>query len=173
MSFLFLLANGILAATLAAAPADSPPSWRYVCEDAGAGGYEAFPDVCRLSDGRLMAVFYAGYGHVAMPNEQLPKGGRICYCTSADEGHTWTKAQVLYDGPDDDRDPSIVQLKSGRLVCNFFSLAQVRRTRKNRGSGWARGSSPPTTSARPGPRPGRSTPTTIAARRSASFPAAG
>jgi hypothetical protein len=94
----------------------------YVCQDAGAGGYEAFPDVCRLSDGRLMAVFYAGYGHVALPNEKLPKGGRICSCTSADEGRTWSTAAVLYDGPDDDRDPSIVQLKSGQLICNFFSL---------------------------------------------------
>lgn len=102
-----------------------PPMFRYVCEDAAAGGYEAFPDVCRLSDGRLMAVFYAGYGHVALPNAQLPKGGRICYCTSADEGHTWSKAEVLYDGPDDDRDPSIVQLKDGRLVCNFFSLRKA------------------------------------------------
>jgi len=94
----------------------------YVCRDAGAGGYEAFPDVCRLSDGRLMAVFYAGYGHVAMPNDELPKGGRICYATSSDEGRTWTEAELLYDSPDDDRDPSIVQLKDGRLVCNFFSL---------------------------------------------------
>ena len=99
-----------------------PPRFVYVCRDAGAGGYEAFPDVCRLSDDRLMAVFYAGYGHVALPNEQLPKGGRICCATSADEGRTWTEAQVLYDSPDDDRDPSIVQLKSGRLICNFFSL---------------------------------------------------
>jgi len=32
----------------------------YICRDAGAGGYEAFPDVCRLKDGGLMAVFYAG-----------------------------------------------------------------------------------------------------------------
>ena len=102
-----------------------PPLFAYVCRDAGAGGYEAFPDVCRLSDGRLMAVFYAGYGHVAMPNEQLPKGGRICYCTSADEGHTWTKTEILYDSPDDDRDPSIVQLKDGRLICNFFSLRKA------------------------------------------------
>lgn len=102
-----------------------PPLFAYVCRDAGAGGYEAFPDVCRLSDGRLMTVFYAGYGHVAMPNEQLPKGGRICYCTSADEGHTWTKAKILYDSPDDDRDPSIVQLKDGRLICNFFSLRKA------------------------------------------------
>ena len=94
----------------------------YVCKDAGAGGYEAFPDVCRLSDGRLMCAFYAGYGHVALPNDQLPNGGRIAYCMSSDEGQTWSAAATLYDGPDDDRDPSIVQLKSGRLICNFFSL---------------------------------------------------
>ena len=98
------------------------PAYVHVCEDAGAGGYEAFPDVCRLSDGRLMCVFYAGYGHVALPNAQLPRGGRIAYCMSNDEGRTWSAAQTLYDGPDDDRDPSIVQLKNGRLLCNFFSL---------------------------------------------------
>ena len=64
----------------------------YVCKDAGAGGYEAFPDVCRLSDGRLMCAFYAGYGHVALPNDQLPNGGRIAYCMSSDEGQTWSAA---------------------------------------------------------------------------------
>ena len=89
-----------------------PPLHVFVCKDAGAGAYEAFPDVCRLSDGRLMAVFYAGYGHVALPNEQLPKGGRISCATSSDEGRTWSEAKTLYDGPDDDRDPSIVQLKT-------------------------------------------------------------
>ncbi|MHC4401931.1 MAG: sialidase family protein [Planctomycetota bacterium] len=98
------------------------PRFVTVCDDAGAGAYEAFPDVCRLKDGRLMCVFYAGYGHVAMPNEQLPKGGRVSFCTSADEGRTWTDAQTLHDGPDDDRDPSICQLKDGRLICNYFSL---------------------------------------------------
>jgi len=102
-----------------------PRLYAYVCEDAGAGGYEAFPDVCRLSDGRLMAVFYAGYDHVSLPHPRLPKGGQICYCTSADEGHTWSKAEILYDGPYDDRDPSIVQLPDGRLVCNFFSLRKA------------------------------------------------
>ncbi len=99
-----------------------PPSFIYVCEDAGAGAYEAFPDVCRLSDGRLIAVFYAGYGHIALPNASLPKGGRISYCMSSDEGETWTDAEILYDGPEDDRDPSIVQLKDGTLLCNYFSL---------------------------------------------------
>ncbi len=102
-----------------------PPLHVFVCKDAGAGAYEAFPDVCRLSDGRLMSVFYAGYGHVALPNEQLPQGGRISCATSADEGRTWSDAKTLYDGPDDDRDPSIVQLKSGLLICNFFSLRKT------------------------------------------------
>lgn len=101
---------------------NAQPSFVTVCKDAGAGAYEAFPDVCRLNDGRLMAVFYAGYGYVAMSNDKLPKGGWISYCTSSDEGKTWTPAQVLYDGPNDDRDPSIVQLADGRLLCTFFTL---------------------------------------------------
>ncbi len=102
-----------------------PKTYVHVCTDAGAGAYEAFPDVCRLSDGRLMAVFYAGYGHVSLPNDQLPQGGRVSYCTSDDKGRTWSEARALYDGPDDDRDPSIVQLASGRLICNFFSLRKT------------------------------------------------
>ena len=99
-----------------------PRNWIHVCTDAGAGAYEAFPDVCRLADGRLMCVFYAGYGHVSLPNEALPKGGRVSYCLSSDEGRTWSAAHTLYDGPHDDRDPSIAQLADGRIVCNFFSL---------------------------------------------------
>ena len=113
-------------------PLHTPPrSFVYVCEDGGAGGYEAFPDVCRLQDGRLMAVFYAGYTHVSLPCERLPRGGRIDYCMSDDEGRTWSRPKTLYDGPHDDRDPSIVQLKSGRLICNFFSLAKSEDSRQN------------------------------------------
>ena len=100
----------------------APEDFVTVCRDAGAGGYEAFPDVCRLRDGRLMAVFYAGYGHVSLPEARLPRGGRICSCLSNDEGRTWSAPRTLYDGQDDDRDPSIVHLSHGSLVCNFFSL---------------------------------------------------
>ncbi len=107
-----------------------PPNFVTVCKDAGAGAYEAFPDVCRLNDGRLMAVFYAGYGHVALPNDKLPKGGRISYCMSSDEGKTWTPAKTLYDGPNDDRDPSIVQLPDGRLLCTFFTLIPTKTAGK-------------------------------------------
>ena len=94
-------AKGVADSSKAAAP-----DFVHVCQDAGAGGYEAFPDICRLRDGRLMCVFYAGYGHIARPTPALPKGGRIASCISSDEGRTWSKAQTLYDGPDDDRDPS-------------------------------------------------------------------
>jgi len=93
-----------------------------VCTDAGQGAYEAFPDVCRLKDGRLLSVFYAGYGHVSLPNAALPKGGAVAGCFSSDEGKTWSPAQIVHDGPDDDRDPSVVQLGDGRILCNFFSL---------------------------------------------------
>jgi Neuraminidase (sialidase) len=93
-----------------------------VCSDGGNGGYEAFPDVCRLMDGRLMCVFYDSYAHVGLPNKEHPKGGRISYVTSDDEGFTWSKPSVLYDGEFDDRDPSVVQLSDGRILCNFFTL---------------------------------------------------
>ena len=96
----------------------------YVCKDAGAGAYEAFPNVCRLKDGKLMCVFYAGYGHIALPNNSLPKGGRLSYCLSSDEGRSWSKVETLYDGPEDDRDPSVTVLRDGRMICTFF---QYRR----------------------------------------------
>jgi sialidase-1 len=94
----------------------------FVCRDAGAGGYQAFPDITRLKDGRLMVVFYAGYTHVSLPSPEWPRGGCIAFCLSSDEGASWSPPQTLYDGPEDDRDPSIVQLRDGRLLCNYFSL---------------------------------------------------
>ena len=97
----------------------------YVCTDAGAGGYEAFPDVGRLQDGRLLSVFYAGWAHVSLPDETHPRGGRVAACFSSDEGRTWSPASTVYDGPDDDRDPSVVQLDDGRILCNFFTLRKM------------------------------------------------
>ena len=102
------------------------PLWIHVCAGASVvpGGYAAFPDVCRLQDGRLLCVFYAGYGHVALPNEQLPQGGYIAACYSSDEGKTWTEPEIVVDTPLDDRDPSVVQLADGRILCTFFTYHQ-------------------------------------------------
>ncbi len=93
-----------------------------VAKDGGAGGYEAFPDVCRLPDGRLLCVFYAGYAHVSLPNEKFPKGGKIAGCISSDEGKTWSEPFTIYDSEYDDRDPSISVVDNQKLICNFFSL---------------------------------------------------
>ncbi len=92
-----------------------------ICTDAGAGGYQAFPDVCRCANGDLLCVFYAGYAHVSGPTEGLPRGARIAAIRSTDEGLTWGPASVVADTPWDDRDPHICCLSSGRLVCNFFT----------------------------------------------------
>ncbi|MEP6757206.1 MAG: sialidase family protein [Chthonomonadales bacterium] len=93
---------------------------RRIVTDAGAGGYQAFPDVCRAKNGDLLCVFYAGYGHISQPTAALPKGGRVCMIRSKDEGKTWGDPMTIVDTPADDRDPSICSLPNGDLLCNFF-----------------------------------------------------
>lgn len=97
------------------------PRPRIICADAGAGGYQAFPDVCLLDNGELLCVFYAGYGHVSHPRPDLPRGARVMAIRSTDLGETWGEAYTVADTPWDDRDPSITQLPDGRLLCNFFT----------------------------------------------------
>ncbi|GMW03482.1 MAG: hypothetical protein AMXMBFR84_46160 [Candidatus Hydrogenedentota bacterium] len=138
MKRLSWLSLGIGVCTMVAAAQDEPMvrgiDFVMVCEDAGAGAYEAFPDVCRLQDGRLMCVFYAGWKHVSLPDAAHPKGGRVSVCYSGDEGRTWTPAKTLVDTPDDDRDPSIVQLADGRILCNFFILRKDGESYRGLGS---------------------------------------
>jgi sialidase-1 len=93
-----------------------------VAKEFGALNYMAFPDVCRLNDGRLMAVVYVGYSHVSYPSASCPRGGRICATYSYDDGRTWTSLQSIADTAMDDRDPSVVQLEDGRILCTFFTL---------------------------------------------------
>ncbi len=98
-----------------------PPAPKVISRGEAAGTYQAFTDICRLKNGDLFCVFYAGYGHVSLPQPDFPKGGRICYVRSGDEGRTWTAPRVLYDGPFDDRDPHIAQMRDGSVVCSFFT----------------------------------------------------
>ena len=96
--------------------------YRVISRGPEAGEYQAFPDVCRLRNGDLLAVFYAGYSHISLPCPEYPKGGRICMVRSSDEGKTWSAPAVLYDDDIDNRDPHIAQLRDGTLVCSFFSI---------------------------------------------------
>jgi hypothetical protein len=93
-----------------------------VCSGEAAGGYAAFPDVCRLPNGDLYCVFYSGYGHVSTPNDKRPKGGRIMAVRSTDNGKTWGKPAAVIDTDRDDRDPSVACLKDGTLLLNWFTL---------------------------------------------------
>ncbi len=74
-----------------------------------------FPDVVRLRDGRLLAVYREGAGHVE-------SAGRIRLTESADGGVTWTPPRTVADGPNDDRDPKIVELNDGTVLLSWFVL---------------------------------------------------
>ncbi|MEA1951034.1 MAG: sialidase family protein [Planctomycetota bacterium] len=105
-----------------------PPKYGIVCSDAGAGAYEAFPDVCRTRSGELLCVFYAGYAHASPPRDKLPKGARIAICRSKDDGLTWSAAETVVDTPIDDRDSSIIELPSGDLLVTFMNF-DLKRTK--------------------------------------------
>ena len=134
VGILVVLAAGNLASAIAArepptaAHPTQTPKFVTVCADAGAGGYEAFPDVCRTKSGELICVFYAGYGHVSDPNEKLPRGARIALCRSRDDGRTWSPAETVVDTPIDDRDPSIVALPNGELLVTFMTYDSGRKS---------------------------------------------
>jgi len=97
-----------------------------ICSGEAAGGYAAFPDICRLKKDDLFCVFYSGYGHVSTPNAKWPKGGRIMSVRSSDDGQTWSKPVVVTDTDQDDRDPSVACLKDGTLLLNWFTLHENR-----------------------------------------------
>ena len=118
-----LLTSGSLSAQEAAKPASGHTQKPMLISKGGdAGDYQAFPDACRLKNGDIVAVFYAGDEHVTKQSEKYPKAGRICLVRSKDEGKTWSKPVTIYDDNDDNRDPHISQLSNGSLVVSFFSL---------------------------------------------------
>lgn len=75
--------------------------------------YFAFPSVCKLAGGDLACVFYLGTGHIS-------PDGKVAMVRSSDEGRTWTEPQVVIDTPLDDRDPSIMHTRAGRVIVSFF-----------------------------------------------------
>lgn len=96
--------------------------YRTISQGTLTGEYQGFPDACRLHNGDIAVVFYAGYDHVSYPNAEYPTGGKICMTRSSDEGRNWSEPVVIYDDEYDNRDPHIGQLSNGTLICSFFSL---------------------------------------------------
>jgi len=93
------------------------------------GDYEGFPGVCRLANGDLIVVFYAGRSHMGYPHPDLPKNGRICFMRSRDGGKDWSEPETLFDSDWDDRDPGITQLKDGTLICAFSRATWYQKGR--------------------------------------------
>ncbi len=104
-----------------ASPEQAAPSFQVVCSDAGAGCYQAFPDVARLKNGDLLCVFYAGYQHISHPSKDLPKGARVSAVRSTDNGKTWGPATTVADTPWDDRDPHLCVLRDGTIIVDWFT----------------------------------------------------
>jgi hypothetical protein len=105
------------------AAADLNPQHQVIVTGPAAGGYAAFPDVCRTKSGDLFCVFYSGSGHVTRPSKEWPNAGRVMSVRSADDGKTWTTPVVLFDTPFDDRDPHLAALRDGTLICTWFLTA--------------------------------------------------
>lgn len=98
------------------------PAYQVVSADAGRGGYQAFPGLCRLKNGDLLCVFYAGWGHVSRPGPQGATGGAIALCRSSDEGKTWSDATIVLDTSWDDRDPAVWECDDGTVVVSAVSV---------------------------------------------------
>ncbi|HWS36856.1 MAG TPA: sialidase family protein [Actinoplanes sp.] len=74
-----------------------------------------FPDIVKLADGRLLAVYREGAGHVE-------SDGRIRLTESTDAGSTWSPPRTVVDGRFDDRDPKIAELGDGTVLLTWFVL---------------------------------------------------
>jgi len=64
-------ASGLAALLLHLGTSSAFAQYQIVCTGESAGGYAAFPDVCRLKNGDLFCVFYSGYGHVSTEVDSL------------------------------------------------------------------------------------------------------
>jgi BNR repeat-like domain/Prenyltransferase and squalene oxidase repeat len=124
--FISIAASGwattALTLTCAAAPQPLAPEQRrqIVVNGKAAGGYAAFPDVCRTKTGDLLCVFYSGYGHVSKPSAEWPRAGRVMAVRSTDNGRSWGEPFVVADTVHDDRDPHVAAFRDGTLVCTWF-----------------------------------------------------
>ncbi|MDI3285586.1 sialidase family protein [Polyangium sp. 15x6] len=77
--------------------------------------YHGWPTVARKRDGELLVVSSAGRERHVCPF------GQVHMISSRDDGDTWSAAQILLDGPLDDRDAGVLQTRSGTTLVTWFT----------------------------------------------------
>ena len=97
---------------LAAVYAAGPVNGKRITVVSG-GGY--FPVLIQLKNGELMAVLRGGAPHIGAK-------GRLDIVTSKDHGLTWSPPHTVVDGPEDDRNPALGQLKNGDIILAYAVL---------------------------------------------------
>src|SRR6185312_9066762 len=107
--FLLAVAGG---SCLAAVYAAGPVNGKRITVVSG-GGY--FPVLIQLKNSELLAVLRGGAPHIGAK-------GRLDIVTSKDHGLTWSSPHTVVDGPEDDRNPALGQLKNGDIVLAYAIL---------------------------------------------------
>jgi len=80
--------------------------------------YHGWPTVARRQNGELWVTWSGGR------DEHVCPFGQVVSMTSKDDGATWSRARVLFDGAIDDRDSGVLETAKGTLlVTTFTSLA--------------------------------------------------
>lgn len=97
----------------ASASVADPTSPDVVVATASAGKNAQFPDIVKLADGRLLVAYREGVSHIG-------QDGRIFIVESGDGGRTWSAPRLAVDSPYDDRDPKLMQTRSGAVLLSFF-----------------------------------------------------
>jgi len=82
--------------------------------------YSAWPNVARLSDGRLMAVWSGNRLAHTDP------WGAIVASYSSDDGVTWTEPTLIFDSPLDDRDPNLY-IEEDTIFIGYFTQWDIYR----------------------------------------------
>lgn len=95
------------------------------------GRQPRFPDLLKLADGRLMAVYHSAAAHT-------DANGVIKMTFSSDNGHSWSTPQVAVTTGYDSRDPKIAQLVDGTVLLSFFQTNWATPQPTNLGSFVAR-----------------------------------
>ena len=101
--------------------------------------YSCFPDIVRTRTGDLLVSFRraGGFSLEAVRRgkyDHVDKGARIALARSQDGGRSWELARIfpVYDEECGEQDPSIAELRDGRLIINLFRWRVVPAAEKHR-----------------------------------------